>query len=83
MSELRLKLPPEVSPEEAMILLAAKLYERGTLSLGQAAEVAGYSKRAFIEVLGKYGVPVFNYPAEELAEDLEASCHPSSPTARA
>lgn len=71
MSELRLQLPPEVSPEEATVLLAAKLYERGTLSLGQAAQLAGYSRRAFMELLGKYGVSVFNYPAEELAEEIE------------
>jgi len=70
MSELTLRLPPEVSPEEAAVLLAAKLYERGTLSLGQAAELAGYSKRAFMEVLGKYSVPVFDYPPEELAQEI-------------
>lgn len=52
------------------MLLAAKLYERGTLSLGQAAELAGYSKRAFMEVLGKYSVPLFDYPAEELADEI-------------
>lgn len=71
MSELRLELPPEVSPEEPRVLLATKLYERGTLSPGQAARLAGYSKRAFMEVLGTYGVPVFGYPAEELAEEIE------------
>lgn len=71
MAELRLKLPPEVSPEEATVLLAAKLYERGTLSLGQAAELAGHSKRGFVEVLARYGVAVFDYPAEELAEEVE------------
>lgn len=71
MSEVTLHLPPEVSPEEATLLLAAKLYERGTLSLGQAAQLAGYSKRAFLETLGRYGVPVFDQPAEELAGELE------------
>jgi predicted HTH domain antitoxin len=70
MSELTLRLPPEVSPEEAAVLLAAKLFERGTLSLGQAAELAGYSKRAFMELLGKYSVAVFDYPPEKLAEEI-------------
>ena len=70
MPELKLKLPPEVSAEEATVLLAATLYERGTLSLGQAAELAGHSKRAFMELLGKYSVPVFDYPPEELAGEI-------------
>lgn len=70
MSELTLRLPPEVSPEEARILLAAKLYERGTLSLGQAAELARHSRPAFMELLGRYSVPVFDYPVEELAQDI-------------
>lgn len=71
MSELRLELPPEVSLEEARVLLASKLYERGALSLGQAARLAGYSKRAFVEVLGNYGVALFNHPPEELAQEIE------------
>jgi hypothetical protein len=61
MTNLYLELPSEISPEDAKVLLAIKLWETERLSLGQAAVVAGYSKRAFIEILGKYGVPVFNY----------------------
>src|SRR5438309_1004246 len=66
MSELRVELPPEVPVEEARLLLMAKLFETGRLSLGQAAKSAGYSKAAFIELLGKLGMPVFDYAAEEL-----------------
>lgn len=72
MTQLTLRLPPEVSPEEATVLLAAKLYERGILSLGQAGELAGYSKRAFMELLGKYSVAVFDYPAEDLGGEIGA-----------
>jgi len=32
----------------------AKLYENGTLTSGQAAELAGVSKREFIEAIGNY-----------------------------
>ncbi len=71
MSELRIELPPEVSVEEARVLLMAKLFETGRLSLGQAASLAGYSKRAFIEVLGKLGISVFNYSADELRNEVE------------
>lgn len=69
MNELKVELPPEVPVEEARLLLMVKLFETGRLSLGQAAKLAGYSKRAFIELLGKLRVPVFDYPAEELKEE--------------
>lgn len=53
-----------------IMLLASKLYEDGKLSLGQAAEFAGLTKRAFTELLGKYNVSVFNYPESDLANDV-------------
>jgi predicted HTH domain antitoxin len=71
MSELRIELPPEVPVEEARVLLVAKLFETGRLSLGQAASLAGYSKRAFIEVLGKLGISIFNYSADELRNEVQ------------
>jgi predicted HTH domain antitoxin len=66
MSELKMDLPPEVPVSEARILLTSKLYETGQLSLGQAAQLAGYSKRAFMELLCNLGVSVLDYPADEL-----------------
>jgi predicted HTH domain antitoxin len=71
MKALQIELPPEVSEEEARLLLAIKLYELGRLSLGQAAKLAGYSKRAFIKLLGKCSVPVVAYSPEELREEVE------------
>ncbi len=53
------------------MLVATKLYEQGKLSLGQAAELVGLSKRTFAELLGKYNVSIFNYPALELAGDVK------------
>ena len=47
--------------------LAAQLYEKGIMSSGQAADLAGISKREFIENIGKYGVSVFG----ESVEDIE------------
>jgi predicted HTH domain antitoxin len=69
---LEIKLPDSVQLSEFDIkmTLASRLYENGTLSGGQAAELAGVSKRTFIELLGKYGVSVFGYDADELDEDL-------------
>lgn len=71
MGELKLQLPPEISVDEAQLLLAIKLYETGKISLGQAAKLAGYSKRAFMELLGKYRVPVFDYPADDLKYEVD------------
>lgn len=71
MNVLQVELPLEVSEEEARLLLAIKLYEVGKVTLGQAAKMAGYSKRAFIELLGHYGVPVIAYPPEELREEVQ------------
>jgi predicted HTH domain antitoxin len=68
--ELTLELPPSLTKDETQTLLAIKLYETGHLSLGQAAELAGYSKRAFLEVLGHHQVPVFNYSPEDLRKEL-------------
>lgn len=70
MRQITLILPATVTEDEARLFLAMKLFEEGKLSLGQAAIVAGYSKRAFMEILGKHGVPVFDYPAEDLERDL-------------
>jgi predicted HTH domain antitoxin len=56
--------------DEARLHLAMKLFEDGSLSCGQAAELAGYSKRTFIELLGSHGVAVITCPAHELQDDL-------------
>ena len=69
MCELRIDLTPAVPVEEARLMLMAKLDETGRLSLGQAAELAGFSTRTFMELLGKLGVPVFDYPPEDLREE--------------
>lgn len=73
MTTLTLNLPKTVQFEERelVLILATKLYEQGKLSLGQAADLAGLSKRAFMEILGDYGVSIFNYPADDLDSDLE------------
>lgn len=70
---LEVTLPDDVQVEtgDVMMMIAAKLYERGTLSQGQAAKLAGRSRRDFLETLGEYGVSIFNYPASELARDVE------------
>jgi len=54
MKTLTVKLPStvELDESELLLMLASKLYDKGKLSLGQAAKMAGFSKRAFAEILG-------------------------------
>ena len=72
MKTLTLNIPDnlELDTREAAMLLATRLYEQGKLSLGQAAEFAGYSKRTFMELLGNYNVSLFNYDKQELENDI-------------
>ena len=69
-----IELPDDVDENEARILFAAKLYEKGSLSLGQAAEMAGHPKRTFMELLGNYNVSVFTYSEEDLKNDIANAC---------
>jgi len=71
MKTITLNIPEkvELNTNETVNFIAAKLYESGKLTLGQAAELAGFSKTAFSEIIGDYGVSLFNYPAEEIAND--------------
>lgn len=73
MKTLTIRLPntANIDDQEARMSLASKLYERGKLTLGQAAELAGCSKETFMEMLAEYNVPLINYPADELDEDIE------------
>ena len=59
----------ELDEKQTTRFLAAKLYESGKLTLGQAADLAGLSKVAFAEILSDYDVSLFNYPASEISKD--------------
>jgi predicted HTH domain antitoxin len=73
MKTIQLNIPDTVdlNDREAKMLLASRLYEKGKLTLGQAAELVGLSKRAFMEILGDYDVSIFNYPLSELENDIK------------
>jgi len=60
-----------VSDQEARLAMAVRLFQKGTISLGQAAGLAGFSKRGFIDILGHEGIPVVNYSVNELQEELD------------
>lgn len=61
----------DIDNHETKMLLASKLYEKGKLSMEQAAELAGLSKRAFMEIPANYDVAVFNYPVEDLDNEIK------------
>jgi predicted HTH domain antitoxin len=73
MKTLMINLPDTVDfdDKDALMTIASRLFEKGKLSLGQAAELVGLSKRAFMEILGSYGVSVFNYPSSDLDRDVD------------
>ena len=57
--------------EQHLRLMAAlKMFELGKISSGKAAELAGMPRVEFFEVCGRYGVSMFNYPDEEIEEQL-------------
>lgn len=60
----------EMDDRELLMIVATRLYEQGKLSLGQAAAVAGLTKRTFAELLGSYNVSIFNFPASDLSKDV-------------
>jgi predicted HTH domain antitoxin len=71
MKHLTLTIPDhlELDERETKRFLAAKMYEFGKLSLGQAAELAGLSKVAFSEILADYDVSLINYPPSDILKD--------------
>ena len=71
MRTISLNIPEmsEIDNLQLYMILAGGLYEQGKLSLGQAAEAANLSKRTFAELLGTYGVSIFNYPASDLKNE--------------
>src|SRR5438093_601009 len=80
-TSVTIELPQEVvalfgaTPVEAALglreLVLAKLYRRGEVSGGYAAEVLGISKWDFIALLAKYEVPYLHLTEEELRREIE------------
>jgi predicted HTH domain antitoxin len=53
------------------MILVSQLFEKGKPTLGQAAELVRFSKRAFIEILGDYDLSICNYQISELENDIK------------
>lgn len=82
MAELTLEYPddllvtsgqPRAEVEREMkFQLAVRLFEVGRLSLGKAAELAGWNRLRFADELGRMQVPVVNLDDEEIQAELHA-----------
>ena len=69
--ELAVQATPEEFEAQVRLMAALKMFELGKLSSGKAAELAGMPRTEFFEMCGRYHVPVFNYPPEELEAELQ------------
>lgn len=58
--------------EKAQRLLALRLYEDRSLSLGKAARLAGMSYWNFLDFLGENGVAVIDLSDDEFAAEIAA-----------
>ena len=56
---------------EAKKAIALKFYVDEKLSLGQAAELAGFSEFEFIKYLGDNKVSIFRYESDNYDEELQ------------
>ncbi len=74
MTTMTIHVPDALEKEhdETVRFLAAKLYEAGKLSLGQAAEMCDIKKWDFPEVLAKFNIPYFQYTANDVIQEANA-----------
>lgn len=52
------------------VALAVNLFKSGEMTSGQAAELAHMPRLAFLEYLSRLGIPVVDYPPDELQAEL-------------
>lgn len=65
---LALKESKDEFIRDMLFSTALLFYRKGKLSLGKAAELAGYDKLGFIDKLRREGEPIFDYSADEVDE---------------
>ena len=70
MDPLTLPIPPGIDADAARRALALGLFQEGHVSVGKAAEIAGLSYRAFLDVLKERGIPAYVYDEEAFEQDM-------------
>ncbi len=74
-------LPPAVGASdedvarEARLALAILWYDRGLISQGKGAEIAGLTRAEFIDELGRANVSAIQTSVDELREEMEQIRH--------
>ncbi len=68
-----LRLSDREFASELVFMAAAKLYELGRLTAGQAARLAGMDRLGFLARLSQIGVPAINLRDEEIDAEIEAA----------
>lgn len=69
--ERAVSMTKEEMEQHIRLMAALKMFELGKLSSGKAAQLADLSRVEFLEMCGRYRVSVFNYPPEEVQEEVQ------------
>ncbi len=59
--------------QEVPVLLVLKRFRQGRISSGKAARILGWSRRDFLDLLSREGIPLYDPPEEELAEEWKTA----------
>jgi predicted HTH domain antitoxin len=65
-----LRSTPDEFGQELLIAAVVKWYEVGMISQSKAAEIAGISRQAFLQVCDRFGVSPFQTTPEDLVEEV-------------
>ncbi len=66
-----LRRAPDDFVREMRLTSAVKWYEMGLVSQGKAAELAGLTRKEFLENLARFNVSPFQVTPQELAEEMQ------------
>jgi len=65
---------------EVPVLLVLKRFRQGTISSSKGARILGLSRREFLELLSREGIPVYDPSDEALADELKTVQELGSPS---
>lgn len=61
-----------LTPEEARVEIACRLFDAGRLTIGHAARMAGLTELTFEEQLHQRGIPRYRYTDQKMESDLQS-----------